>query len=169
MTRFTSRRGRPKSDRPRTDMGTPELILKRALDETAEAIDLCLQRRIITRDQHWCGLHLRWLYTIRYGAPGISAIDLTRIDGMEMIEDSLEWRSAREKEFSDAAQRLKSKRCYQPVMQLCVFNERPNFLRRDVTASAFDNTQRSDQIEHDISRLHDGLDLLVDYWHAPVT
>ena len=70
---FSTRRGRP--PRPRlddNDNGTPELQFKRALGVTREPIDLCLERNLITPDHHWCSLHLRWLYTLRYGAPAIT-------------------------------------------------------------------------------------------------
>src|SRR5271154_1852352 len=103
---FPRRRGRPRSAQRGSDSGTPELVMKRLLGETAESLDLCLERGIITRQQHWCGIHLRWLYTLRYGAPGVRAVDPTHLGGTEISLDDPEWRSAREKEYHDAMKKL---------------------------------------------------------------
>lgn len=165
-SRFSTKRGRPKSaPKPQTDHGTPELILKRACGETSEAIDLCLQRHIITADQHRSGLHLRWLYTIRYGAPNISALDMTRGAGNHIpLEDDPNWRRAREDDYAQAVTILKSRKLYEPVMQVCIYDERPIFLRRDITARAFDDRALLSRIEREIEELNDGLDLLVQLW-----
>lgn len=165
-SRFSTKRGRPKSAPNRkTDHGTPELILKRACGETSEAIDLCLQRRIIGADQHRAGMHLRWLYTIRYGAPNISALDMTRGAGMHItVEDDPNWRRAREDDYAQAINLLKNRNRYEPVMQLCVYDERPAFLRRNMTTCAFDDRALHARIEREIDILTDGLDLLVELW-----
>ncbi|MFZ4111533.1 MAG: hypothetical protein ACOYKQ_13815 [Polymorphobacter sp.] len=169
MAGFSSRRGRPANNRTSADFGTPELIFKRAHAETMEAIDLCRERRIITADQHWCGLHLRWLYTLRYGAPGVSAVDLTRIDGYAMAaaEDSPVWRAAREAEFAHAITLLRTHRRCDLVMQVCVFNERPVFLRREALRAAFDTPQIARTIARELDQFISGMDLLVREWKSP--
>ena len=93
------KRGRPKIEKPTIDLGTPELIMKRLMGETAEALDLCYERGIISKEQHWCGIHFRWLYTLRYGAPGVRAVDTTHFGGFEPKDDNSEWRAAREQEY----------------------------------------------------------------------
>lgn len=127
ITRLATRRGRPKSSpRPEMDLGTPELIFKRAHGDTSEAIDLCLERGIISQVQHRAGLHLRWLYTLRYGAPGISAMDLTRINGSTLAQEmEASFRSAREAEFDEAVAALGNARAYAVVMAVCIYDERP--------------------------------------------
>ena len=169
MAGFSTRRGRPASARPTTDYGTPELIFKRAHAHTMEAIDLCRQRRIIDSDQHWCGLHLRWLYTIRYGAPNVSAVDLTRIDGYAMAasEDSPIWRQAREAEFAQAMALLRARHKQELVMQVCVFNERPHFLRLESLRAAYERPAIARQIERELTQFIAGLDELVRLWKMP--
>jgi len=125
---FPRKRGRPKSAQKGSDSGTPELAMKRLLGETAETLDLCLERGIINAQQHWCGIHLRWLYTLRYGAPGLRAIDPTHIGGMEVKIDDPEWRIAREKEYSDAIKKITVSGHALLLMNLCIYNERPKFL-----------------------------------------
>lgn len=133
ITRLPSRRGRPKSTpRPTTDLGTPELIFKRAHGDTTEAIDLCLERGIITQAQHRAGLHLRWLYTLRYGAPNISAMDLTRVNGITLAQEmDVTFRQAREAEFDEAVATLRNARAYNIVMAVCMYDERPTHLQRE--------------------------------------
>lgn len=169
MPGFSTRRGRPAAPRPTTDYGTPELIFKRAHGHTAEAIDLCRERGIITAEQHWCGLHLRWLYTLRYGAPNVSATDLTRVDGYAMAapDDSLIWRSAREAEFAEAVLLLRQHRRCEPVMRVCVFNERPSFLSQTRLREAFDRPTLRQRIEQEMIELQEGLELLKTLWRRP--
>ena len=128
---FTTQRGRPRAINRviNTDSGTPELRMKHAMGATAEPIDLCLSRALITADQHWCSLHLRWLYTLRYGAPVITSRTMDRLDYQPSAEEAQEWREMREQEYHEAIATLKQQRRYEPVMRLSVFNELPSFLR----------------------------------------
>ena len=126
---FPKRRGRPKSTRTTHDRGTPELLIKRQQGETLEALDLCLERRIINDRQHWCGIHLRWLYTLRYGAPGVRAIDTTHLGGFDITVDDPLWRGAREKEYHEAIALLAQSGHALLVMNLCIYNERPLFFK----------------------------------------
>ena len=149
-------RGRPKKIREEKDFGTPELQIKRTLGETAEALDLCLEKGIITPEQHWCGTHLRWLYTLRYGAPGIRAMDLNHVSGLEIKADDPNWRQMREAEYHHSFT-LITKRGYGPLLtNICIYNERPAFLQ----SPRKNMRQNSAEIE----KLRDGLELLVKHW-----
>jgi hypothetical protein len=150
-------RGRPPVSRPSHDSGTPELVMKRLLGETAESLDLCLERSIITSGQHWCGIHLRWLYTLRYGAPGIRAIDPTHFGGIEISTDDPEWRKAREKEYHDAMKTVSDSGHAHLLISVCIHNERPKFLHMRTLKY---HAKAMDGIIH----LRDGLDVLVDHW-----
>lgn len=161
ILRFPNRRGRPrKAIRSQNDHGTPELIMKRLQKLTIEPIDLCLERNIITPAQHWCGVHLRWLYTLRYGVPNVRAIDPTHFGGMELKEDDPAWRVAREQEFHEAMQLLSKKQAVDMVMNVCVYNERPDFLRH-TNIFSYGRAKRN---ERDILILNEGLCALVEFW-----
>lgn len=158
---FPSRRGRPKTERtPGADTGTPELVMKRLHCATLEPLDLCLERGIITREQHWCGVHLRWLYTLRYGAPGVRAIDPTHLGGVELKCDDPDWRREREAEYHAAMQLLSRAHLWRDVVDLCVLNLKPFFLVAGKTIS-YDRAQASASA---IARLRDALDLLAGQW-----
>ncbi|MCI5049557.1 MAG: hypothetical protein MRY32_04420 [Rickettsiales bacterium] len=164
---FSSKRGRPKSERPVTDYGTPELIMKRACDQTAESIDLCLARNLITNKQHWCGMHLRWLYTLRYGAPSVSAASLDELSRHhEVVVDDAEWRASREREWDEAVLILQRVRANDMVQAICIYNERPHCLRRECTALAARNPSMRRLIHHQINALSTGLDELRQEWGA---
>ncbi len=127
-----------------------------------ETLDLCLEREIITHQQHWCGIHLRWLYTLRYGAPGIRALDPTHLGGIEISIDDPEWRNAREKEYHEAMSKLSDSGHALLLVNICIHNERPKFLhaqKLDVPMLHIDRV-------HTISHLCDGLDILVDHWEC---
>lgn len=169
---FSTRRGRPAKEKPAKDMGTPELQIKRNLGITRESLDECLDRNIVSKDQHWAGLHLRWLYTIRYGAPSITS-HFWREDGQRKqrfcdgIEDESVWRSERETEYSEARHLLLKEKYYNPVMQIAVYNETPLYLRPDILRSALHNPALVSKIAHEKQSLIHGLELLHRYWQQP--
>jgi hypothetical protein len=160
ILRFPRKRGRPKSIPRGTDYGTPELSLKRLRGETAETLDLCLERALITREQHWCGIHLRWLYTLRHGAPSVRAIDPTHLGGIEPKPEDPEWRGAREKEYHEAIKKLADKGNVPLLMNLCVYNERPKFLNLRQPAPG----KRLTETETMLRDLRAGLDILAKLW-----
>lgn len=154
------RRGRPKSVRPAIDLGTPELVLKRKLGQTSESLDLCLERGLITPQQHWCGVHLRWLYTLRHGAPGLRALNPVHLGGAMPRSDDPYWRAEREQEYRDAVQALSTGGNIALVVNLCVYNERPRFLE---TRTRLPQKQQLANAEL-LQRTRQGLDVLVELW-----
>lgn len=157
------KRGRPRNCRPTTDTGTPETIMKRLLGVTSEALDLCLERGIINKKQHWCGIHLRWLYTLRHGVPSVRAVDLSKpisdIDKSADYEDPA-WREAREREYNTAINSLSTAGHAIFLLNLCVFNERPKFL--DISSHNSAMSLRSNN--KNICMLREGLDILAQLW-----
>lgn len=123
MNTLTRKRGRPRINRPMNDTGTPELVMKRLQGVTSETLDAMLERGVITQQQHWCGIHLRWLYTLRFGAPGVRAIDPMHFGGVEVKADDPEWRTLREAEYNEALALLKP-RLANVLLAVAVFNER---------------------------------------------
>lgn len=161
---FATKRGRPKHYKPRMDHGTPELVAKRSAGLTREPLDLCLEKGLITPDQHWCGLHLRWLYTLRYGAPGISCRPLHLDDSRPIRTEDAQWRLAREQEYKEALALLTRDRTYESVMGLCVFHDTPSFLNRRLLAMATENAKIADHIQKSYQHLSDGLAVLTALW-----
>jgi hypothetical protein len=155
---FARRRGRPKKESIRKDTGTPELVMKRLQKKTTEALDLCLDRGIITPEHHWCGIHLRWLYTLRYGAPGVRAVDTAHLGGIVIRLEDSEWLNAREQEYNDAIHKLRQKGLASLLINLCIYNERPYFLDHPPTL------RNIDMVTHFIENLQAGLELLSSHW-----
>lgn len=149
-------RGRPKTVREEKDFGTPELQCKRTRGETCETLDWCLERGIISREQHWCGIHLRWLYTLRYGAPGVRAVDFNRVDGSDIAGDDVEWRIAREAEYHSAIGLITERGYVRLLMNVCIHNDRPDFLNEPKKISR--------GYVSFVEKLRDGLDVLVAHW-----
>jgi hypothetical protein len=164
MMRHTQhRRGRPRLHRPSSDTGTPELVYKRACGVTTESLDLCLERELITSEQHWCGIHLRWLYTLRYGAPGVRAIDPTHLGGVDIPKDDPTWRALREAEYHHAILTLGS-RLAACVIGVVVYNERPAFL---LPLSHMPSPGMARLREAQLEQLREGLELLAKHWRRP--
>ena len=165
---FSTQRGRPA--RPKLDgrdAGTPELQLKRALGITHEPIDACLERGLITTDHHRSGLHLRWLYTVRYGAPVITTRYDDRQERTAPMEENDEWRTLREREYQDAVLLLQQARRYECVMRACIFNETPAFLNHRLTARAWHEPALATQLQLGRRMLSEGLELLTLQWRRP--
>lgn len=165
---FSSRRGRPRKEPVVTDFGTPELRFKHAHGITAEPIDLCLQRELITDDQHWCSLHLRWLHTLRYGAPQLT----TRYPQHAIVkstQDDPAWREMREQEYGEAVTMLRAYRCYQTVMHIAVQNHMPSFLVLSGRSEASLHADLIHRCTRELHTLQTGLAMLVDLWKKPST
>lgn len=162
---FTTQRGRPRPALPPVDLGTPELRLKHSLRITVEPIDLCLEKELISQEQHWCGLHLRWLYTLRYGAPSLTTYytDHEARSPIPQMDDP-EWRSQRELEYHQAVRLLKEHKYYECIMRLTIFNERPAFLSHKLKIKSDKNHLLSSELERLTKNIRDGLDLLAQHW-----
>lgn len=164
---FSTRRGRPRKSTSGADLGTPELIYKRAHALTAEAIDLCLEREIVTPEQHWCAIHLRWLYTLRYGAPGVRAVDPTHLRGLEIKQDDPLWREEREREYQDAIALLQARRCLDIALSICIYNERPSFLSALGKIPSRSPGSPVHKMTQDMQKFTQALDLLSKHWRRP--
>jgi len=157
--RLPAKRGRPKSFHKGSDTGTPELVMKRLLGETTETLDLLQERGIISKQQHWCGIHLRWLYSLRFGAPSVRTLNPTETGGIEITRDDPQWREAREAEYQEAIRSLGNGSRTRVLISLCIHNERPRFL----TKRPGKKLPTSEQIDT-IVRLREGLDILNALW-----
>ena len=152
------KRGRPKSIRPDIDCGTPELQAKRQLHLTSEPLDMCLKQGYINDVQHWCGIHLRWLYTLRYGAPGLRPLAMNALECPGGLSDDSSWRAAREQEYHDALIVLTRHQAARPMLNLCVFNIWPAFL---IASDRVDTIHDPSLTACSVSQ---GLQILVHHW-----
>lgn len=165
---FSTLRGRPRKPVTATDSGTPELRLKHALHLTAEPIDLCLEKNLITPGQHSCGLHLRWLYTLRYGAPSLTTrYTDPRLPASPPGTDDPTWRTMREQEYHEAIRLLTSNKRYECVVRLAIFNEPPAFLNLRLLARATQQLAMAEQLSRAHNELCDGLEILRRHWKKP--
>lgn len=124
-----AKRGRPIKTLTKLDFGTPELIEKRAFRLTVEAIDLCLERGLISQGEHKAALKLRWLYFVKFGSPFISSRELTDCRGRntqkEMDPDALK---EAEQIYAEILKGLDFIKARQIVLDVCVFDIYPAFL-----------------------------------------
>jgi len=147
-----TRRGRPRAAKIKKDFGTPELQQKRKVGQTIEVLDWCLNQRIINSNQHWAGMHFRWLYTLKFGAPtvkssaGFCVGDEVSACVATYDEEGDIWRQQREVEYSRAVMLLEKVGYKRDIFNICIFN---------VFSSKINDVC-----------LRDGLDLLYDEWHS---
>lgn len=105
-------RGRPRLDRPKIDLGTPELILKRSMaspvDHTLSTspIDVLKARGVISDEAHTAATYWAALRKIVFGKAHPGAIDLTAISSAAM-PDELD-RADAEIKYRDACAAVKS-------------------------------------------------------------
>lgn len=62
-------------------------------------------------------------------APGLRAVDPTHLGGLDIKPDVPDWRTAREREFHEAMEKLRQHGSAALIMNLCIYNERPAFLQ----------------------------------------
>jgi len=120
---FTNRRGRPKKLDDETDLGTPELRRKRQQNVTIEPLDWLRQHELISEKQHWCGLHFRWLYTLRYGTTTVQSLDATRINGIIHYRENNQWQTEREEEWKLASRQLEEQQLLNIALRYCVYQQ----------------------------------------------
>jgi hypothetical protein len=120
---FSSKRGRPRkiTSAIRRDLGTEQLQAKRQQNLTIEPFDLLLAKSIISEDEHRAGIHLRWLYTLKNGAPNISAMAMDMQYGRELRCESDSWRARREAEYDAALEVLKANAAVELILDAAVY------------------------------------------------
>lgn len=100
--------GRPRTDRPAIDLGSPELLMKRAslagppIKEIVDGkevtflpdpamttcpIDILLTKRLISPEAYSAAVHFRACWLMIFGSPHAKAIDLTHVTGPERLGD----------------------------------------------------------------------------------
>lgn len=159
-TPISRKRGRPKLKSSKKDLGTPELIMKKLHDYTTEPLDLCLERKIIVPDQHWCGMHLRWLYTLRWGTPCARTSYQTYLGNHDMRTNDPEFRMICEKEYVEAVKMLSKEGYTATMMDLCVYNICPPFLLKN----ALFTKKMCSTYYNETLKIKSGLDCLVGLW-----
>lgn len=159
---FSSRRGRPRLERAKKDCGTKELAQRHAAGLTMEALDMCLKRGLISEEEHKAGMHLRWLYTLRFGAPTIAAYDHAAIQGRNLKKEDDAWRGRREKEYEQAMAWLKGEGAHIMVGNVAIFNRFPRFLFPSKIRLLTEKHAEIAQITHmqELQTLQQGLSLL---------
>lgn len=161
---FNTKRGRPKTKeiakQEEKDLGTKELQEKRSRGMTREVIDIVLEKNLISGEQYSAAMHLRWLYTVRFGAPTVSAINLEIDCRRESGRNDEVWQMEREKEYAMAIEKLRAGGSLKIVMNIVVFNQAPKFM----------NTRRRKGADlaacgQELLKFRDGLTTLVELWN----
>ena len=76
------------------------------LKNSAEPIDICLQRGFITVRQHRLALRLRWLYTLNFGLPTVQAYNFSKIPGREVSKYDDETFYEKRQEYTRVTEQL---------------------------------------------------------------
>ncbi len=148
------RRGRPKTKYGQKDFGTPELQKKRSQFLTIEPIDLILSKGLISEEQHRIAMHFRWLYTIIFGLPSITAYDPSDLGGRCQSKHTDErWIIANKERYYEAIKKLKKFKAEKFIMNLCIFSEIPRFLCYPTNFIANN---------YELSKIKEGLDVLLE-------
>lgn len=152
--KYRVKRGRPRQIHPKKDLGTPELAAKRQAGLTIEPLDLCLQRGIISIDEHEAGIHFRWLYTVIFGVPNPSISNPGYLGGKSLREDNPAWLRDREYEYASAKTTLQRLKATPMVPNVCIFSRYPVFL---INAATIRDIQKSLFYNEEYMRFKDGL------------
>lgn len=161
---FTSKRGRPSKENPKLKLieggkKEPQPTPKKPFVKTTrEPIDICAEKGLIKPMEHKAAIHFRWLYTIKFGAPTVSAIDYEKIAGAFYKINDPAWQEARERDYAMAVEKLRKIGALKIVLNIAIFGSFPSFLdiyRRN--RNNFGNFQ-------ELQKLREGLDLLAKLW-----
>lgn len=167
-TIIKSNRGRPRTNKSSRDLGTPELQNKRKHFTTLEPFDLCFKRNIINKKQHNAGMKLRWLYSIFFGIPNVSAHDIDHIAGRGQQKYSNKWYEQRELEYNIAAQELKDMGCYQMLIDVCICQKPLPFMTKIMPKLKQSLEYKYDINYNEVLKFREALDYLDDLWNSTV-
>jgi hypothetical protein len=92
-----------------------------------ESLDLCLQKKIITSIEHASAMKLRWIYTLRFGAPTLQS-KLKLIDSYSAKNYDEQLLQDLQKKYRNVIAGLRAIYAHKIVMDVCIFNEFPTFL-----------------------------------------
>lgn len=168
------RRGRPKDNRPIIDHGTPELRKKYQMGLTKEALDLCIDYRWITPEQHWAGNHLRYLYTKRYGVPQPKTMEYELQSNHAISSDQPLLQTDNETNYKQAIEWLEGIGARTIVVDICVYMKRPRFLQLSMKNKHTHHKTRQvdvllslghNSVDHqELEKFQEGLSLLAEKW-----
>ena len=131
---FSRRRGRPKKTYEiGKDKGTSELQTKRMHNLTIEPLDLCFSKGLINEQQQNAGIRLRWLYTLKFGAPTISSYIPDDAGGHSCKYEDNNWMAKRQTEYNNILHLLDKAKSRQIVMDVCIFSRLPAFLYEKIS------------------------------------
>ncbi len=120
----------------------------------SEPLDLCLERQIISPEEHQVGMKYKWLYTLKFGSPHIKAHDIFDLGGRWGRKHNDEkWLQAHQQHYDIFVRELILIGCLRPVTDICVHNQYPAFL-------AINSIDKNYQLEYDM--LKKGLARLVE-------
>lgn len=154
---FTTQRGRPRKPAAAPDRGTPELQQKRQYNLTQEPIDRCLSHGLISPEEHRAALHLRWLHTLRHGAPKLTVDYADAVASCAIPPTQESWRSAREAEYRHALQLLRHEQAERLVVGISIYHEEPSFLSATLRAKAWHQAHLAQAIATEYARFCAGL------------
>lgn len=157
---FRSRRGRPRLVKKDIDKGTPELQQKMKAGLTAEPLDLLLARKLITHQQHAAGRRLRWLYTLVFCTPHVTASSFELFESRTLRLDNASWRAKKEMEYQQAISLLRKHRCLEVVQAVSIFEERSRWF------SSLTEKYGLSALPPELKKLNTGLALLAQYFEG---
>ena len=130
------------------------MIQKRKANITTEPLDLCFQRGLINEQQHNAGIRLRWLYTLKFGAPTISSYSPDNVGGHSCKYEDNGWMWHRQLEYKLMIERLEKSKARKIVVDICIFSRMPQFLYKIP-----DNLKMTNLVTlKDLKLFQDGLD-----------
>ena len=88
----------------------------------SEPLDIYLKKNIISAEEHQCGIRLRWLYTLRYGAPSLQT-KLSQHQGYGLRHRNEKWLMEKQRKYRLIVGELQKFDLAGLVIGVCVFNE----------------------------------------------
>lgn len=110
-------------------------------------IDLCLEKGIITKDEHYAALTLRKLYYLFFG-DRILKSNSPSISSKKSLVLSIKSESKAYSALLTILKRLREKNFYQSILDLCIFDIEPSFLQ----------TPKDMNVHHQLSHFKEGIE-----------
>lgn len=111
---------------------TKEFNAKYDMLLTLSPIDLCLKKRLITKEMHASANYFIFLYTIRFGCSHLRSqiSDIYNHERWKNINSDLRFEERQNALYKNVTIALKNQNSYELILDICVFEKFPSFLRQ---------------------------------------
>jgi hypothetical protein len=123
VLRFSNKRGRPKKNKEKFDLGTKELRRKKKFFLFESFLLFLRNSELICEEEYQLSMWFRYLYSIKFGNPNvITAYNLVKVKGVNSFAINKIKQKKMEFLYNQISKKLEKKGVKNLMMDVCIFD-----------------------------------------------